>query len=490
MKNKIIKNLLAIPIAIYLFPGILIAQETNPSNFNQIFNSVVMIKNESFLSEQSTKPWMKESFTTGLGTGLIISPNQILTNAHVVIDSKFLTVRLFNKIKPYVAKIKYLGVDCDLAIIEVDDPEFSKDAVIFPFSKSIPTLGSDLLILGYPNGTDNLTVEKGSILNLEKMRYSFSGLDFRSVIKIKASVYPGNSGGPAIQGNKVVGIVFQLSQTERETAYLIPTSIIEHFLADIADGKYDGFPNFGFNFQSGNSNSLKSYYKIPIENKGILLNAIYPQSSFYDYLKEKDFLYRIDEFAISNEGDLITEPSINLIDYLENKFIGDSVTMYFYRNGEKFKTTAKLKKTNSLDLYRDESTKYYINSGLVFQPVSRVFFANQDLTTLDSSSKYHFSYYIQDKLYKYNNRDIVLSYLFDDPENLRYKKYSMKIVETINGIAPSDLKDFIDLWKKYQSQPILIKFRGIDLPIVLTPEFSDRINIRVKKRYGVDNETN
>lgn len=466
------------------------AQEENPKSFKQVFGSVVLIKNESFITESASKPWMKESFTTGLGSGLVISPTEILTNAHVVIDSKFLTVRIYNKLKPYVAKVKYIGIDCDLAIIEVDDPEFSRDTTIFPFSDAIPVLGSDLLILGYPNGTENLTVEKGSILSFEKMRYSFTGLDFRSVLKAKASIYPGNSGGPAIQGNKVVGLVFQISQIERDITYLIPTPVINHFLQDVKDGKYDGFPNLGFNFQTGYSNSLKNYYKVPPETQGILINAIYPQSSFYEYLREKDFIFRIDDYPLNNEGELVSDKPLSMIDYLENKFIGDSVTIYFYRNGEKYKASSKLKKTDSLDLYRDESSSYFVNAGLVFQPVSRAFFSNQEIASLDSSSKYHYSYYIQDKLYRFNDRDIVLGYIFDDPENLRYKDYRLKIVETINGYTAKDLSDFSRLWKKFDKQAIQIKFRGIDLPIILTPKNVDKINIRIKKRYGVDHETN
>jgi hypothetical protein len=143
-----------------------------------------------------------------------------------------------------------------------------------------------------------------------------------------------------------------------------------------------------------------------------------------------------------------------------------------------------------LDLYRDESSSYFVNAGLVFQPVSRAFFSNQEIASLDSSSKYHYGYYIQDKLYRFNDRDIVLGYIFDDPENLRYKDYRLKIVETINGYTAKDLNDFSRLWKKFDKQAIQIKFRGIDLPIILTPKNVDKINIRIKKRYGVDHETN
>lgn len=469
-------------------PVFLSAQDTPGDVFGQVFQSVVLIKNESFLTESATKPWMKESLTTGWGTGLIISKNQILTNAHVVRNSKYLTVQHYNRKKTYQATLKFSAMDCDLAILEVNDPDFSEGLKIFPFSESKPKLGSELLILGYPNGTENLTVEKGNVLSVEKVRYSFSGLDFRKAIRVKASVFPGNSGGPAFQGDKVVGLVFQISQTTRDNAYLIPTSIIRHFLNDIQDGKYDGFPNLGFTYQSGEGRSMKESKKIPSDTQGIFLNSIYPKSAFFDFLKPGDFIFRVDEYYLTQDGDLISDKKQNLVDYIEEKFVGEPVTFYFFRDGKKYKTTANLSLTQSLDLYREESGDYYLNSGLVFQPVSRIFFSTMDFTNMDSSAKYHFSYFIQDRLYRYTNRDILLSYVFNDPENFLYHSYKYKVVETINGYSPQDLKHFNELFGRFSHEPILIKFRGVDLPIVITPENRKKINIRVQKRYGVQND--
>ncbi|MCC5816411.1 MAG: trypsin-like peptidase domain-containing protein [Leptospira sp.] len=488
MKNKL-NHLITIALFLIIpFGSNANADENSGEVFSKIFQSVVLIRNESFLSESAIKPWMKETISTGYGTGLVIGKNQILTNAHVVMDSKFLIVQHYNKKKKYRATIKHLAIDCDLAIIEVEDDDFNDSVNVFPISDKFPNMGSELLILGYPNGTENLTVEKGNVLSIEKGRYSLSGLDYRNVIKVKSSIVPGNSGGPAIKDGKVVGLVFQISQSDRNIAYLIPTDIINHFLTDIKDGKYDGFPNLGFTYQSGEHNSLKEYLGVPDKEKGIILNSIYPQSSFFDYLKERDFIYKVDDFYINNESELIADQNISLIDYIENKFIGDEVTFYFFRQGKKYKATSKLKLTQSLNLYRDENVNYFIDSGLVFQPVSKVFFSNIEPTMIDSSAKYHFSYFIQDKLYRFSDRDLILSYVFDDPEHFRIQNYKFKVVETINGYSPKDITNFINLWNQFRNQPIQIKFRGVDLPLTITPENRKKINTRVRKRYGVKND--
>ncbi|TXC45587.1 serine protease, partial [Salmonella enterica subsp. enterica serovar Typhimurium] len=134
------------------------------------------------------------------------------------------------------------------------------------------SLGSNLLMLGYPEGDENLTLENGVVNRVERLRYSFTGLDYRKVIRVTANILPGYSGGPAIQNGQVAGITFEVSQLQGNTAYLIPPEIVLHFLKDVQDGSYDGFPYAGFTFQNGNSDSLKQYLKVPAGLQGILIN--------------------------------------------------------------------------------------------------------------------------------------------------------------------------------------------------------------------------
>jgi len=466
------------------------SREEDQEKFQALFQSVVFIRNDSFLSESSAKPWMKESITIGYGTGVVIEGKKILTNAHVVRDSKYLTVQHFNRKKSYKARVLHSAVDCDLALITVEEDEFFEGVIPFAILEGYPLPGSELLVIGYPNGMDDLSVEKANVISIQKIRYSFSGLDIRNAIKISSKIVPGNSGGPAVRRGKMAGLVFQISQVEENIAYLIPSEIIQHFLKDLEDGKYDGFPNLGFTFQSGENQSLKKFYKIPQDTQGILVNSVYPGSSFYDYIKPGDYIYKVDENLLNGEGELIGDKQIYLIDYIESKFVGDPVTIYFLRDGNKYKTTASLKLTESLNLYRDSNQDYFLSAGLVFQPISKIFFSRSEPEIPDSSTKYHFSYFIQDRLYRFKDRDIILGYVFSDPENIRYKDYRYKVVETINGYYPKDIRDFTELWHRFRQETIVIRFKRLPLPIVITPENRIRINTRIRKRFGVKDSEN
>lgn len=58
----------------------------------------------------------------------------------------------------------------------------------------------------------------------------------------KSCIDPGNSGGPAFRGDKVVGVAFQHVPGAENIGYVIPTTIVQHFLSDIdRHGRYTGF---------------------------------------------------------------------------------------------------------------------------------------------------------------------------------------------------------------------------------------------------------
>ncbi|WP_061242145.1 S1C family serine protease [Leptospira interrogans] len=481
MSKKVFLNIL---ILLSIFQ--LSAQNGNTADLKVLLDGVVIIRSDTFSEKEDQDNYSEKSILRDAGTGMIISGNRILTNAHVVSNSSYLKVKHFNSSKFYKAEVQYLGFDCDLAILKVEEDEFFSGVEPLEISEISPALGSNLLILGYPGGDENITLENGNVSRVERVRYSFSGLDYRKAIRVNANIIPGYSGGPAIQNGRVVGITFQVSQSQGNIAYLIPPEIINHFLKDVEDGTYHGFPFPGFSFQNGHSSSLKSYLKIPEGLNGILINTIYPDSSFSDLLQPEDFVYKIDNSYLDGDGGIMDEIGGFIGDLIEEKFIGDHIKLFFYRNGKNYKVEGTLKRVPTLDIYRQQNkSSSFLSGGFLFQPVNRAL-AGGDSKRLESSLRYHYSYYIQDELYRFTDRDILLSGIYPDPLNSKYASYRYKILESINDRTPSDLEDFKSLWKKFYGGTISLKFRGVNLPIILDQDTIDKINIRIKKRFDVE----
>ncbi len=79
------------------------------------------------------------------------------------------------------------------------------------------------------------------ISRVESSRYAHSGLSLLTV-QIDAAINPGNSGGPAIINDRIVGVTMQIMNNSEGIGYVIPVPVIEHFLEDMEDGVYNGFP--------------------------------------------------------------------------------------------------------------------------------------------------------------------------------------------------------------------------------------------------------
>ena len=112
---------------------------------------------------QLTKPWLKQDPQSGLGSGVVIKRNRILTCAHLVIHATQIHVQPFNTAKHFSAKVVAMGPDMDLAILEIDDPQFFKIRRPLPLSDSLPEVNDPIELYGYPVGGAALRPAKGVV---------------------------------------------------------------------------------------------------------------------------------------------------------------------------------------------------------------------------------------------------------------------------------------------------------------------------------------
>merc|ERR1712079_110665 len=88
------------------------------------------------------------------------------------------------------------------------------------------------------------------ISRIELVPYTHAASKFLG-IQMDAAINSGNSGGPALQDGRVIGIAFQNMPTAENIGFIIPTLIIDHFLQDISRSeKYVGFCSLGLVYQT------------------------------------------------------------------------------------------------------------------------------------------------------------------------------------------------------------------------------------------------
>lgn len=154
--------------------------------------------------------WQNKGQRHSTGSGFIISDQRILTNAHVVADQSFVTVTKHNNNTHFAAKVSAVGHECDIAMLEIEDKSFFDSINKNEYFElgDIPKLQDTVTVLGYPTGGDTISVTKGVVSRVEVVNYIHAA-HYLLGIQIDAAINSGNSGGPAIINNKVIGIAFQ-----------------------------------------------------------------------------------------------------------------------------------------------------------------------------------------------------------------------------------------------------------------------------------------
>jgi hypothetical protein len=62
---------------------------------------------------------------------------------------------------------------------------------------------------------------------------------------------------PVVKGSKLAGLLLSYDSKNQVTT-ILPAPIIEHFLKDVADGSYEGFPGLGMELQPRRTSSSAS----------------------------------------------------------------------------------------------------------------------------------------------------------------------------------------------------------------------------------------
>jgi S1-C subfamily serine protease len=153
------------------------------------------------------------------GSGFVISPGHVLTNAHVVAGvNSDLTVSSAGGAQ-HPARVVLYDPETDVAVLDV--PGLSAPALQFA---GPPPNDTDGVVAGYPLSGPFTTVAATVGLPFEATGpdiYSTSSVT-RQIYPIRASIKPGNSGGPLLSTTgQVYGVVFAASTNNLDTGYAL-----------------------------------------------------------------------------------------------------------------------------------------------------------------------------------------------------------------------------------------------------------------------------
>ncbi len=435
-------------------------------------------------------PWLDTAPYEVSGSGCIIAGDLILTNAHVVSDVTFLQVRREGDPKRYGARVVAVSHEADLALITVDNPAFFEGITPLELG-DLPSARDQVTVFGYPEGGDALSTTQGVVSRIETWHYIHSGLPLLAV-QIDAAINPGNSGGPAIADDRIIGVAMQTNTQAENMGYIIPVPVIRHFLEDIEDGAYEGFPSAGFEFQQITNQAITERFGLEEEQTGVLVTGLAWDSPASRTLSEGDVILGIDGYEVAGDGTIELQPGVRTsLDHLfSRRQIGESVPLEIVRDGSP--ATVEMTLDMTFDdiclipnkIY-DRDLEYLVYGGLVFMPLTENYLETWGSDWFNAAPTYLLDPYMYGNLRSGDRTGLaILAYTLPADVNSGYQDQYNVIVEEVDGQKVSDFAHLVRLVDSSTGDFLELRTNLGDL-IVIDREEAARTGGTILEQYGI-----
>ncbi|XP_024010541.1 putative protease Do-like 3, mitochondrial [Eutrema salsugineum] len=445
------------------------AKNRTPSAIDLGLNSVVKVFTVSS-KPRLFQPWQISMQNECSGSGFVISGKKIITNAHVVANHTSVKVRKHGSSTKYKAKVLAIGHECDLAILEVNSDEFWKGMNFLDLG-DIPNLQEEVAVVGYPCGGDSISVTKGVVSRFELIEYSHSSTELLA-IQIDAAINSGNSGGPVIMGDRVVGVAFESLFWSDGIGYIIPTTVVKHFLNGVE--QHVSFGSVNLSYQTMENAQIREYYKMSDEMTGILINEINPLSDAHKFLKKDDVILAIDGVSIGNDSKVHfrKQETITFKHLVSMKKPCETALVKVLREGKEHEFNISVKPVQPLvpTQHFDKHRSYCIYGGVVLVALTKPY--------IDSS--YISESFLGKMPKKAVEQIVIISQILEDDINADYEGFEDLQVKKVNGVEVDNLKHLCQLIEE-----CCTRFLRLDLEnekvLVLNNKSAEKATSRILK---------
>ena len=437
-------------------------------------------------------PWKKTPAGKSSGSGFYIGEGRIMTNAHVVANGTYITVQRDGDAKPLPATVEHVAHDCDLALLKVNPDDLGK-VTTMTFG-GLPKLRSPVATIGYPKGGEQISITAGIVSRVGYRTYVHAGDRQHLLVQVDSAINGGNSGGPVVQKDRVVGVAFQAFTNAENTGYIIPTPVVNRFLDDVKDGHYDGHPQDGLwvNEWTTNNPSLVTFNQLNQDEQGIQVTHVSPWSPLQKDIMPGDILLSIDGNLIGSDGKVdFKGERVDFRTLFDLKQIGDQVAFTLMRQGDRKSFQAKIdpikKHYESSNVYTFRP-KYFVYGGIVFTTLSRSYLRSWGSRWYRQAPfllRYADAYtdFMEDLADE--EEIVIISDRLPHPLNAYAEHVYHEIVASVNGQKVNGIEHLARLLEGGTDPMVVVDFVGNMRPLVLERPLVTKHNTSINQQYQV-----
>ncbi|MEW6351884.1 MAG: trypsin-like peptidase domain-containing protein [Thermodesulfobacteriota bacterium] len=449
-------------------------------------------------SNYYNKPWKSPDFRVVRGSGFFFRDEKtfpdksglILTNAHGVTQAQTIEVSNGREKRRYKADVVGICNSADFAVLQMQPEEFAlyerRNGRVVPLElgdSDTLRVGDKVQGWGYPTGGQRISKsDQGEISRIEVSGYVYSK-DLWLMVQASLQQNRGNSGGPVLKDNKVVGISFQGIMASDRINYFIPINLVKSLLP-ILD-RQELIPKWRFRARYMFPR-LKSYYGLGPEQGGILLEYLIPHGGPYNFgLRSNDILTEIDGHAVDDFGDIYFGPldqKIYFLEILNRKRVGDPLQVKVIRNGGPL----EIKGSVTPGLQRLVPRVFTTANYFIFGGVAFVELTDNAISDMGKPGQSLREKYLDEYPEKPDQKIVVVAEIFPEYGLLSAEDFRRRVekIEDVEILNIAHLYRVIEQFRKEGKKKALLGLSSHHrLPLDI--EGAARLDETIQKKYGI-----
>jgi hypothetical protein len=444
------------------------------------------------------RPWGKRQPATKRAIGAVISYNggtRVLVTADLVQNWTYVEFEAPEGGRKATATVDVVDYEANLAILKTEEEDFVKGLPRLAIAES--AIGDTLEVWQLENN-GRLLITSGSMTTAEHISYPIEGalLAYRATVQMQ--VRDSSFTLPVVNRGKLTGVLMSYD-SQSKNANIVAAPVINHFLKDAVDGKYEGFPRGGYGFSPMRDPALRRYAKVPADVQGgIMITELVPGGSAEKSgIKKGDVLLAVDNYAVDQDGNF-DDPAYGktALGHLlsTHHFVGDKLTFHLLRDGEKKSAEVILARKYPKDYVSDPyiidtPPRFYVLGGFILQELSRQYlreFAGPGERGRRPPTRLAYYDRYQHELFDGTRKKVVfISRVLPTASTVGYEDINSIVVTKINGMELQSLDDVaIAIAKPVNG------FHEIDLAesptrVYLDAAETDKIERQVQMQYRI-----
>jgi S1-C subfamily serine protease len=387
------------------------------------------------------RPWGKRPPLSKRAVGAVLKGQRVLVTGELVANANYVELETPDGAAKVPASIEVVDYESNLALLKAEDASFLNGFAAAAVEKAVA--GDGLSVLQLEN-TGTVLATRCVLSTVEVGRYPFDDaplLLYRTTVPLQFR----DSGFtlPVFKDGALAGMVMRYDNGTK-SAELVPAPVIEHFLKDAADGRYEGFPRVGMAYSNMRDPQFRRYTGMPEGVSGgvYVTDVLKGGPAEAAGLKAGDVLLEVAGHPVDHDGNY-ADPvfgRLSITHLIGRHFSGESLVFTVLRNRQKMEIRVKVEsrpaRQQVVEPYVvDRAPSFYLLGGLLFQELSRQYLKEWGAEwTKKAPEEFLYLDRHQAELYPEGNRKVVvLTGVLPSESTIGYESLAQIVLEKING---------------------------------------------------------